>query len=399
MSNELFYEDIAKQFAGPSPVGAAAAGADVTAGHSAAMQGQGNWQRAKSYGESMLDSYPDGTKRHVLNSIIKSYLLYKSKLGTGDVSGLLNTSISPRFTFIRKTETIGLNIVESIPGPMLVVNDWTRRIVDRHIGTVRAGKINPEAVPLNPALLQTVRSQKLNTLAFYGDAVAASFVAQSMVGQQQPGTNLLQEETDAEMQRMRNALNYDIWNSIEQSNFTPPNVTEFGGLISRIVTNTDDLGGADIDADDLEEMSNTIEGVVSGAKKLVVSNRRQVGNVRTIEVARYGGQTPLSYIAWADRLRTEFLVPVDKMFEPSTGPAIGCVHDDDIGNNVLMMSIEPEHAPRLAYFLIDGQPGPHLFVKPPLSTSYELRESALVLMGVTLDDPAEDTKFLKVNSL
>lgn len=398
-----YYSDISKQFAAQPPVGAAGAGADLTEGHGDGTQAQAAGPRAATFGEQLRDTYRDGAQRQAILNGVKSFMLEKALMGTGDVTSLLTTSISPRFNFLRKEETPLLNLLESIPGPMLTIDDWVRRIVDRTLGTQYASDINPEQVPLSPALLQTVRTQKLQTLQFWGDPVAVSFVAQSQVGQQQPGIDLLQEEVDAELLRIRKAMNKGYWQNIEQTNYTPPNVTKLGGLISRTVTNTDNLGGADITADDMELYNDTIDQVVGSVQKFLFANRTQMGSIRTIEIARYGGNQPVAYMEWVRAMKDQimnFSIPVDRVYEPNIGPAIPCAHDDDLPTGTaFLMAVDPRYVPRPVNFMLRGQVGPWLFVKPPLSTSYELRESVLVMHGGTIDDPAESTRQLITGTL
>lgn len=392
-----FYADVAKSFADSTPVGTAGDGAGMTAG--GITKGTGSMSRAKSFGESMYESHPDSMRRNNIQKTLNSFLLDKMKLGTTDIGALLVTSISPRMAFIRNEETPLLNLFESAPGPELLVDDWQYRVVERRQGTVRASQVNPEASPLTTTTLQSVRTEKFNTLGFWGDPISVSFVATAQAEQQQ-GVNLLRQEMDSQVLRIRKRMNYDYWNSVRQQSFAPQNTPAIGGLISRITTNTDSIGGIDLTALLLEGY-NALVGAQVGfnVQKMLFGDPRQMGAVRTIEIARYGGSNQTSYLEWNRVMKEQFSqyrVPVDRVYEFNIGPAMPVAHDTDLPSGVaVILTINPDYIPRPVNFQIGGQVGPWMFVRPV----YDLKETVFVLNGGTLDDPAEETRVLIQNTL
>lgn len=397
MDETQYYSDVAMQFGdAETPVGSngnleLSGGASAKGGNSSAAMGAQPWSKR------MYDTFRDGVKRSRMESAIKTVAI--SKIGTGDIGALFTTSIAERMPWIRNEETPLLNMMEMTPGEDLIIDDWMRRSVERRQGQIRASNINPEATL--PNYVDSIYSERYNTLAFWGDPVTSTFVG-SAQAKKQRGVDTLKNDVDSELLRIRKAKNFDYWNSIEQKLFTGTNITKIGGLLSRINTNTGSAGSGDI-SDTLLNTANNAIATALGYKGInaLFINSRGINAIRGIEIARYGGSNQISYLEWNKVMSEQFsaysLNP-DRIFEPGVGPVVPCFHENDLPSSpamAVMMRIEKDYMPRPVGFQLGEEFGPWLFVRPVFS----LRESVMVLDGGTVDDPAEESRFLFTNLL
>ena len=393
-----FWNDVAAQFsANPADAGSQTSGKAGTAEGATNFEMRGNGQIAKTYLEGMIATHKDGTRRANIMGVIKSFVAEVLKLGTTDISSLFTTSISSRQSFLRNPETPLLNLIEMAPGEQFVVDDWLYRITERRRGADLASQVNPED-NISTVLHQTVYSEKYNVLAFWGDPVSVTFIARAQAGQQNPTIDLLRREMDDEVRAIRRRKNFDYWNSVLQANFTPPNVTTVGGIISRILTNNLACGGMDLSEALLEAAILLIADQIGySGQKLLFTDSTQVGSVRLIEINRYGGNNPVAFEQYNQMLAADFAkykMLIDRIFEPNIGPVIPVCHDRQMPNNQsVLMSIDPDYCVKEAKFKIGDEFGPWMFVRPV----YNLNETVFVMDGATLDDPAEETKVLLDN--
>ena len=397
-ANTLFYDNFALGF------GQGTGGEDAS--HSGAwnVQQQSGTQDADSiscrpYSQAMLASYPNSLQRHELEEGIKNFVGQEMHLATTELGPLLVSTLGPRVPFIVNTETQLLNVMDSVPGGApLYVTDWMYRCRQINQGAKKATRINPEAA-LSTTNHSVSFSQKLNVLSFWGDPVAVTFVARAQNAGQNTGIDLLRTMSDAELVAIRKAVNDDCWNGIIQPNFNPPNVTELGGLISRIKTNTVDNGYLEPNAVDIEEALNDISTQIGDDQCVMMTPREFVGSVRTLEVNRFGGNNPQAFKDYNTELAGTFAaykVKADRIYDPDLGGyALPVIHDRDLPTGVsVIMSIKPEYCPRFAYFTIDGQIGPWSWVRP----TYDANQTVFIMHGGTLDDTGEETRVSMINS-
>lgn len=378
-----FYGDIAKEFSDDSIRAAATSTAPLTEG---VRQGGG----AMTYGKAMLLSYPDGARRMRVEKHFQAFVA--QKIGTSDINPLLITSLSARQSFIRRKETVLLNLMESAPGQMLVVDDYVYKVIERRQGTIYASRLNPEVTTVGKTELSVLYGQKFNALGFWGDPVGVRFVTGAQAAQQQQ-IDLLQEQADAEQVRIRLAKNQDYWSGVQQDSFAANAVPQVGGLLNRITVNTLAMGDADLDTTTLEKERRTIATNIGYQPQVMIfAGDKQVDITRKIEIQRYGGANQVAYMRWESEMKARLQkanVPVDRLYEFTQGPPAPVSHDFEIPQDtVVMLTVEDDFIPREARFLIGGQPGPWMWVRQV----EDIRDSVFIADGGTMDDPGDETK-------
>jgi len=392
-----FYAEMVKQFADNAPAGVAEAskgGSGATeGGWTGNAQSQGNAVRkAKSFDQAMFESHPDSIKRERVTKAFLGFVQNHMKLGTSDIGPLLATSIAPQMTFVRNEETPIKNLCEQATGPELVVDDMVWRTITAYQGLGRrASRVNMEA-PLSTASVQPTFQESFNALSFYGDPVSTSFIA-SAQAEQQRGLDTLKFMIDSELLAINKAINYDTWNGQIQTSFAPDSIPQFRGIL-QACTQTAGLSGLGIGAAAIETVlaNNLVPYVGHHTQKVLFVTDANSANIRSIEIARYGGNNPVAYAQSQAVLAArfaEYKIPVSRVFEPANGPPIPAVVDVDLvalagGNNAVLLTIDPQYMPRYAYFHINGEVGPWMFVRP----NYNLFTTVFVAHGLTLNNPA-----------
>lgn len=397
---DTFYSDLQKKFSDISASGGSATTA--TAGKDASAE-RGNWegnQRKSQHNAPVmrfgkaLSLMTDTAERNLAKEAIEAFA--RAKTGSGDVTSLLTTSISERDAYIRNDETPFLNFLESF-GP-LTVNDWTYRIPERR-AMGPAARINPESQALARNFKASSRTQRTNTLAFWGDPVRTSVVSREMVSQQ-GGPDIHQQDIDGEYVAIRQAKEYDYLNGIEQRSFAPYNVPVVGGLLSRIYTHNVNATSGTVTDSELAGLLTAIgTGIGQGQYKVAFTDVANIAAVRAIEIGRYNGNNPMAYKDYNASLAaqySQYKIPIARLFDPAIGPPLPLVHTSYLpAGYMIVITVNPAYVPREARFKIGGEYGPHLFVK----TGYELEfyDTAFVIDGGTLDDPGEETRGVLYN--
>jgi hypothetical protein len=352
---------------------------------------------AKTFTESMFVTYTNSIKRHEIVSGLKHFVGEQMDFATTDIGPLLISTLSQRVPFIINRETQLLNMMDAAPGQMLFVDDWMYRCRKINQGATRASRVNLEA-PLSTTSHVVTFAQQLNILSFWGDPISLTFVARAQNRGQNTGLDLLKLLADAEMQAIRKAINNDAWNGVIQPNFVPPNVTEMGGLIGRIETNIVSNGNIDLAAADIEEVLDDVSYQIGDKQCALFVNRDEVGSVRVIETNRYGGNNPRVFADYNNELAakfTQYKIAYDRIYDPDVGGfALPVIHDRDLPSGTqVLMSIEPEFTPKFAHFVIDGQIGPWMWVRPV----YDANETVFIADGGTMDDAGEETRAIILN--
>jgi hypothetical protein len=395
---ETYYQDLAVKLAEfDASGGANASTATIQRG---AWNGEGGQHKSafnkpiQVFGKALSEM--GSTERQICMAAVSNIM--RQKTGSGDVTSLLVTSISERDVYIRNEETQLLNLMNSYNGPKLEVKDWAYRIPERR-NQGPASRLNPESSPLTTTAKSTLRSEKYNTLAFWGDPVTTSIVSEAMV-RNQTGIDIQQQDIDDEMLNIRKAKNYDYWNGIEQKSFAPQNIPVVGGLLSRIFTNNYNAGAANLTDTGLQTAASAIGSAIgqSTGLKVLFTDNTQVGAVRAFEIARYSGNNPMAFWEYNKTIAQKFAaynINFDRIYDSLYGP-IPVLHDKDLpAGYAVMMTLDPAYMVREAGFKIGGQFGPWSFIR----VQYDLKNTEFILDGSTLDDPAEEAKAVIYNSI
>ena len=399
-----FYDGLAKSF-GETPEtlqelaksGAAPEQQEFVGGAGGAVSGNRPGLKAKGWGEVLFDAYGSTRKGYEMKKLIGSIAL--QKISTDQITSLLVTSLADRMPWIRQSEAQLLNMMDMAADGAVpdIVDDYMFRITERRQGTIRASRINPETNL--PAYQDGLYSEKYNVLGFWGDPVTATFVG-SAQAKKQRGIDVLKQQIESELLKIKKAENFDCWNGVMNTMYTGGQVTQIGGLLSRIFTNTDSAGGGSPTEYLMNEANTDLnQAINAGGNRVAFFNDNGVAAIWGIELNRYGGSNQVSYAQWAtansERFNKFGLVP-DKIYQPPVGKAIAVFHDYDLPTAPaagVMMAIDPDYVPSFAKFQIGEESGPFMFVRP----TFNLQESVMILDGGTLNDPAQESRFLFTN--
>lgn len=388
-----FYADLEKNFETALLTGGSSPAATADSVKVSERGGWNNNEPKKAHnkpimrlGKALAQMSP--LERSIAKSAIETFA--REKIGTGDVTSLLTTSISERDVYIRSVQTPLLNFMDSM-GPKLVVNDWTYKISERR-GPGMASRVNPETGALSRVNKATARTEKYNQLAFWGDPVQTSIISREMV-EQQRGINIHQQDVDAEYDAIRIAKEYDFWNGVEQRSFAAYNVPVVGGLLSRTFTNNTNAGGGVVTDAELQALCTQIGDFTDqGELKLAFGDINSAVAIRAMEITRFNGNNPMSFYQYNQIMAQKWAsygLNIDQMYYPVIGPPVPFLHTKYLpAGYIYIITVNPNFVPREAGFKIGGEFGAWLFAK----VNYEFVDTSFVLDGGTIDDPAEECR-------
>jgi hypothetical protein len=333
--------------------------------------------------------------QEIIKQVILPQLARSEKaIGTTDIASLRLVSLSDRTVVRRNEDTKWLNFLE-MRGDMPSILDYQYRIKERDIVTDTAPVVNIDSLSLFPQI-QSVYNQRYNTLTTVGNTLRVSFMASS-IAEQQADVNVLEEQIDDEIVRIRRTFNRLLMNNTEIVSELPGNVPQMGGFLTRSTLNTINCGGSNLTNTYLQSAINTIESLVGLTKQLVLwVTPGQLPVVRDLMINRFPGQNSESFYNSLDRLTreqmTNYHLPVQVVYEGYPGGSIPVVHDQQMVANTCLMFIG--EYPRMARFKMDGQIGPFVLARPE-QTLYEV---VAVFDIATMDDPGQWSRIQFTNT-
>jgi len=320
------------------------------------------------------------------NEVIKSTMLPQLKsLGTVDISALRLVSLSDRVAVRRNDETKFLNWLES-KGDFPSITDYQFRIKERDIVTDTASKFNIDGAL--PANVQSAYNQRYNTLTTVGDTLKISFMLSS-IAEQQSDVNVLQDQIDDEIVRIRRTMSNMLLSNTEQISEVVGNVPQLGGFITRSTLNSVNAGGSNLTNTLIQNAVNTIALQLGygGHQFLLWTTVGQLPVVRDLMINRFPGENSATWMqSLGQNFRNQLVnysVATEVAYVAYPGGVIPCVYDTQMpANSALIFCGE---IPRMARFKMDGQTGPFVLARPE-PTLYEL---LCVFDIFTLDDPLQ----------
>lgn len=318
----------------------------------------------KSHGEYMVEAFPDSVKRKEVSDLMHAEL-DRMKVGTGDITSLLQSTLSKRNELLQFTDTPFSDFMALYEGTREYLSDWLLREKHKTFSGL-ASRVNPEAdiTALNP--VAPTWHQNVNVLQFVGDPAEASFIADAQADQQD-NADLMQQIIDPVLESIRQRWEYDALLGQRQVNPTPPNVTQMGGVIEATQTLTYDMGPSPTSVTEtkLEEYNKALGMVKSmSSQKAIFTTYETVGDIRDIMIERFSGNNPKSFMdansVLATKMKTMGL-NADGIYQPVAGPPIPVIQCDKLVNTMLMMILDPKLMPKWVYFKLLGTIGPWLF--------------------------------------
>ena len=188
--------------------------------------------------------------------VLKQTILpaFAKSVGTTDIAALRLVSMSDRVAVRRNEETKWLNFLES-KDSQPAITDYQYRIKERDIVTDVAPVVNVDggAFPF----IQSVYNQRYNTLTAVGNYLKVSFMASS-IAEQQADVNVLEEQIDDEIVRIRRTFSTLLMSSTETVSEVSTQTPQMGGFLTRSTMNPLNAGGSNLSNTLLQTAVNTI---------------------------------------------------------------------------------------------------------------------------------------------
>ena len=344
-----------------------------------------------SLGEHMYRDYRDSYERKGVMDRIEFWA--SKELDTADITSLLAATIAPRISVQRQTETKFRNICDAQPGPKPIISDWLYRIREERIGNQYAPPFNPDGNI--PADDQAIRAQMYNSLMFVGETLRQSIIASNMASVQ-ADVNLMAREMDHCLVRIMKSENRFLLRGVQQSSYAPSAIPQCDGFMTTSNLNVIDIGGVDLSHDWIALGQQLICETKFGydVQLCMLTNVRQVGTVRALEIDRYTGNNPMTFEMYNKELAakfSEYRIPVDRIYEPNTGPPIPVIRETDLPPNTAILFIL--HFPMEAEFTLGGQVGPHTLAR----YTERLVNLAVCFKGFSGDFPLRESRVVYSN--
>jgi hypothetical protein len=389
MEPNAIYSDAAEKIAGFKPVTLQAPvdpvtgqkqGEDVTVNHQI------------TFGELMLFGCPNpGDRDRILRSGLQSIYL---AIGSTDINSLIPADISGAMAVLRNPDTKVLNVLEGSPNRD-VTNSWQYIWDEERVPTTRAPVFNPDGSL--PAENQPSWSVGSNTLMFVGRQVKGSLVGGQMANAQR-NVDVMQRALMSATTEIRQAMNFYAIQGAEQTSYAPASFPQASGVFERTDLNPVNAAGGLIASGGFVESAVYDIGAYIGFDFQVVgfTSNFQLGDVRTKEINRYPGSTPLTNLQYMEMLQAQIrtrLVGYNlgqstvRIFEPTNGPIVPFFYEKDLPSATsLLMVVDGPADPALVDFVLGGQS--YIVLARPNVNLYDLVVAA---KGFTFKWPLRET--------
>lgn len=342
---------------------------------------------APRFGEAIEAVYGKDA-RQVLNGPMKEINAKLKDLGVTDITSLRLLSVSDRSPVLRNEDSKFLNFLES-QGKSPMLKDYQYRIRERNINTASATPFNPDGDL--PAIRQSKRPARTNTLTFLGNTTKVSFMADA-IASGQANVNLMSEEIDDEIVRIRTTMSSMLLSNTEQVVEAIGSVPQLGGMIDRSILNNFAVTGGNLTEAYIQQGADAIRAALgSGKQQVLWIPSSQLAVLDNLMITRYPGNDAMTHFQRQDLAKrmVGFNVEPDLMYLPRPGKPIPVVFDDQLPDGTaLMFTWERELYPRLPKFQLFGSLGPWVLARPNAS----LYELVVVWDSFSLDDPLVESR-------
>lgn len=309
-------------------------------------------------------------------------------LGITDITSLRVLSASDRSPVLRNEDSKYLNFVESQSRSPRIM-DTRYAIRERRISGSAATPFNPDGEL--PAVRQSSRTQRQNTISCVGNTSKVSFWADAIASQQED-VNIKSEEIDDIIVLIRKKMSEMLLSNVEQVAEGPLSVPQNGGMINRSTLNNIAVSGGNLTETYVQQAINAIRlAMGSGKQHCLWVPGSQIPVLENIMITRQPGNTATTIFErqqLAARM-IDFSVPWDMVYQPRPGKPLPVVFDDQLPSGTgLLFTYERDLYPRMPKFQMFGNFGPWILVRPN-ATLYEL---VLVFDMFTLDDPIVESR-------
>lgn len=387
------YQNLQKQFAGlaAAPTSSAELQYQQPDGQPAEQK---RAMMGRTLGEMFFYSIPDAIEREATVDLLRDSLTKQNALLASELLSLLTANLSVPFAEARNTDTRWFNFLESRPRRM-IITDTRIRIPATYQGLGRrAAAFHPEG-PL-PAEAEKTRSERTQTLMFFGEQSKISIVGASMV-QSQTGIDLVANEMEGHMLSIRQAANYYTLRGIEQANWADPvtpTIPQCHGVHTASTTNPQDQAAGAVTDASLEAALYDMHPMFGeGFQAILFTNKTQIKAIKTIEITKYPGNSYIDYLAY-EQLRNQFTayqVKIERLYEPTVGNYLPAVSEKDLPTGESLLCIVD--FPYLGEFSLNGSTGAMALALPTPS----LFELKVIFYGCAPIDPIVESRRKLIN--
>lgn len=388
------YQNLQQQFAGLAAAPTAPAESVQYQGTNGKPVQQERPMMGRTLGEMFFYSIPDAIERESTMDYLKDCLIKQNAIVATDLDSLLTANMSEPFAEARNTDTRWFNFLESRPRRM-IITDRRIRIPQKAQGTNRRAALFHPDGPM-PAEAQKTRTERSQTLMFFGEQSKLSIVGQSML-QSQMNINLQADELEGNMLALRQAANYYTLRGVEESDWTDPTtptIPQSRGVHTGSTTNPQDLAGNDMNDDNLEDALYDLHPVFGeGFQAILFTNKKQIKNIKTLEINKYPGNSYIDYLQY-EQLKNQFnsyQVKIERLFEPTVGNYLPVVSEKDLPSGESLLAIVDY--PYLGEFALNGSVGA-MALALPTALMYDVK---VIFYGCAPIDPMPESRRKIIN--
>lgn len=269
--------------------------------------------------------------------------------------------------------------------PSVRVTDYDVRIPEENVGDAILPFFNVDGDL--PATVETVLSERHNTLGAFGQQIKLSFMADALAMQSPYNRNEFQAQVSGAMNRVNRSLNQYLWANTEQTGEAIGQTPQPGGFYTRSTSNTVSAGSANLTDALIKGRVDALAASFGydGLPDLVgFCHSSQIPILRNLMITRYPGTDPMSKLEYDNVLKARadaYGLTINAIYEDDNGMVIPFFRDEQMPANLAM--IFRADLPQLGLFELNGQLGPHL-IERPIATLYR---SYVLFMLYTLIDP------------
>lgn len=313
--------------------------------------------------EKAIMSIPNAADR------AKAEMIFQKELRSPDLASVRLISLTGEAHTLANDQTVFYNLVNL--NRVLRTTDFQFRYRETHIGTDEAAFFNPNGDFAAEA--ESDRPMRDNTLGFLGNKVQIRMIASELASQSPvDAINLIQEETEMELIRIRRKINSALLSNTEIKAENAANIPQWGGFITRstsnnLATSGDLTNGLIQGRVDAIANASSAEGVTYNYPLVALCHAGQIGKVEDLMIARWPGQTSTAMEQTARGLMNDMAAAginpaAVAVYKPRPGLPIVFIHEPMLpsGNCVFFNRSEVN----LVRFQMMGSFGPWALERP-----------------------------------
>jgi len=320
--------------------------------------------------------------------------MFRKELRSPDLSSIRLISLEKQATELANKQTVFLNICES--NGIERVTDFQHRFRERNIGSDAAEFFNPNGDFAAEA--ESNRPTRDNTLGFLGNQLNIRLIAEELASQSPIArTNLVQEEVEHELIRIRRKMNSALISNTEIKAENAANIPQWGGFITRStlynLATSGDLTNALIQGR-VDAIANNADaqGLTYDAPIMALCHPGQLSKIEDLMIARYPNaqhsiaQEQLNAMLMAGLPNLGIAPQQMAVYKPRPGRPVLFIGESQLPSGYCVFFVP--NLPKLGKFQMMGSFGPFVLERP----TADLKRIIYCFDAATLVDPLVESR-------